>query len=106
MKKCRLNLKDLFTGRIIYMAEPGEHVIQLRVVKRLVRYKGHRGTNHSYVVLENVETGTRIELGAGWFKPNEVLLRFFAKYKQAERYSHYPRVWKEWLPTLIQNMEE
>lgn len=110
MKNYRINAADLFTNRIVYMTEPGERVIKMQVVGKVNLYEddneewpGKKET-YGWVTLRNLEDGTLHEFGLGWFRADRVLARFFAKHKQAVRYSQYSRTWNWHLPILIPNL--
>lgn len=109
MKNYKLKASDLFTNRIIHMAEPGQPVVKLQVVGKVNLYEGDSefrpGVKETYgwVTLRDLKTGIRHELGLGWFYKNTGTVRFFAKEKQAIRYSKRPRLLMD-PPAFIPNM--
>lgn len=98
MKNYKLKAVDLFTNRIIYMAEPGQPVKMLQVQGKVNLYQGdHEGIpgkkeTFGWVLLRDVESGAFHELGLGWFHNPGMLARFFAKKKQAIRYAKRPHL--------------
>ena len=81
MKNIRLDLKDLFDDRVIYLAEPGiKAPIELKVIKKKQFSDANR------VLFTKVETGTLLMLTKLALPPTDTSIRMFAKIKQARRW--------------------
>lgn len=151
MKNQRLKLKDLFNGRVVYMAEPGVHPVKMvcgQSSNGVLRYstimldtsgksheellKQHNGkytiVSQEMMVKMAQKANKPIPVGTGlikhhvqptvvieitddkgnkhyfqdiYFDPSESRMKAFAKLKQAERYSDYPKKFGEGLESIF-----